>query len=62
VCLREAEEIIKAHEKTFYLPNGLPASWHEWRDLQARIIKPDQPEELVVAIKAREASLNPIKE
>jgi len=57
-CLREAEEIIKAREKTFYLLNGLPASWHEWRDLQATIIKPDQPDELVAAIMAREASLH----
>jgi len=57
-CLREAEEIIKAREKTFYLLNGLPATWREWRDLQATIIKPDQPDELVAAIKAHEASLN----
>ena len=40
-CLREAEEIIKASEKTFYLLNVLPATWREWGDLQATIIKPD---------------------
>ena len=28
-CLREAEEIIKARERTFYLLNGLPATWRE---------------------------------
>ena len=28
-CLREAEEEIKPREKTFYLLNGLPASWRE---------------------------------
>ena len=53
--LWEAEEIIKALEKTCYLLNGLLATWREWRDLQAIIIKPD---ELVVAIKVHEASLN----
>jgi len=37
-CLREAEEEIKPHEKTFYLLNGLRASWREWRDLQATIL------------------------
>jgi len=26
-CLREAEEEIKPRKKTFYLLNGLPASW-----------------------------------
>jgi len=57
-CLREVEEIIKGQENTFYLLNRLPATWREWRDLQATIIKPDQPDELVAAIKAREASLN----
>ena len=57
-CLREVEEIIKGREKTFYLLNGLLATWREWRDLQATIIKPNQPDELVAAIKAREASLN----
>jgi len=57
-CLREAEQVIKPEEKTFYLLNGLPATWCDWRDLQATIIKPDQPDELVAAIKAREASLN----
>jgi len=57
-CLHEVEEIIKARKKTFYLLNGLPASWREGRDLQATIIKPNQPDELVAAIKAREASLN----
>jgi len=57
-CLREAEQVIKPEEKTFYLLNGLPPSWREWRDLQASVIKPDNPEELVAAIKAREASLN----
>ena len=57
-CLREAEEEIKAREKTFYLLNGLPLSWREWRDLQATVIKPDQPEDLIAAIKARESTLN----
>ena len=57
-CLREAEEIIKVREKTFYLLNGLPSTWRERRDLQATIIKPDQPDELIAAIKAGEASLN----
>jgi len=57
-CLREAEQVIKPEEKMFYLLNGLPATWCEWRDLQVTIIKPDQPDELVAAIKAHEASLN----
>jgi len=57
-CLREAEEEIKPREKTFYLLNGLPVSWREWRDLQATILKPDQPEDLIVAIKARESTMN----
>ena len=57
-CLREAEEEIKPREKTFYLLNGLPASWREWRDLQATILKPDQPEDLIAAIKARESTMN----
>jgi len=29
-ALREADEEIKAREKTFYLLNGLPQSWREW--------------------------------
>jgi len=37
---------------------GCRATWCEWRDLQATIIKPDQRDELVAAIKACEASLN----
>jgi len=57
-CLREAEEEIKPREKTFYLLNGLPASWREWRDLQARILKKDQQEDLMAAIKARESIMN----
>jgi len=56
-CLREAEEIIKAQEKTVYVLNGLPATWRVWRDLQATIIKPDQPDELVGVVKPHEASL-----
>jgi len=32
-CLREAEQVIRLEEKTFYLLNGLPATWCEWRDL-----------------------------
>jgi len=58
VCLREAEEIIKAREKTFYLLNGLPDTWREWHYLQATMIKPDQPDKLVAAIKPNEARLN----
>ena len=61
-CLREAEGVVEPQEKTFYLLNGLPPSWREWRDLLATVIKPDQPNELVVAIKVREASLNRDKE
>ena len=57
-CLREAEEEIKPRQKTFYLLNGLPASWREWRDLQATILKPDQLEDLIAAIKARESAMN----
>jgi len=57
-CLREAEEEIKPHEKTFFLLNGLPASWRKWRDLQARILKKDQQEDLIAAIKARESTMN----
>jgi len=57
-CLREAEEEIKPYEKTFYLLNGLPASWREWRDLEARILKADQPDDLIAAIKARESTMN----
>ena len=61
-CLREAGGVVAPQEKTFYLLNGLPPSWRKWRDQMATIIKPDQPDELVVAIKAREASLNRDKE
>jgi len=61
-CLREAEEEIKPREKTFYRLNSLPASWREWRDLQATILKPDQLEDLIVAIKARESTMNRDKE
>jgi len=57
-CLREAEEEIKPREKTFYLLNCLPSSWREWHDLQATILKPDQPEDLIAAIKARESTMN----
>jgi len=56
--LREAEEEIKPREKTFYLLNGRPASWREWRDLQGTILIPDQPEDLIAAIKARESTMN----
>ena len=56
--LREAEQVIKQEEKTFYILHGLPPSWREWRELQVSIIEPQKPEELVTAIKAREASLN----
>ena len=31
-CLREAEEVVRPQEKTFYLLNGLPPSWRKWRD------------------------------
>ena len=57
-CLREAEEEIKPCEKTCYLLNGLQTSWREWRDLQATILKPDLPEDLIAAIKARESTMN----
>ena len=56
-CLREAGVEIMPPEKTFYLLHGLPSSWREWRDLQATIIKPDQPEDLIAAIKARESAM-----
>jgi len=48
---------ILACEKPFYLLKGLPQSWREWRDLQARIIQPDKPDDLIAAIKARESTL-----
>jgi len=57
-CLHNAEEEINPHEKTFYLLNSLPASWYRWRDLQSTILKPDQPEDLIAAIKARESTMN----
>jgi len=57
-CLREAEEEIKPREKTFYLLNGLPASWRAWRDHQATILKSDQTLDLITAIKARESTMN----
>jgi len=57
-ALREADEEIMAHEKTFYLLNGLPQSWREWQDLQATIIQPDKPDDLIAATKARESTLN----
>jgi len=57
-CLREAEEEIKPCEKTIYLLTGLPASWREWHDLQATILEPDQPEDFIAAIKARESTIN----
>jgi len=57
-CLHEAEEEIKPREKTFYLLNSQPASWCEWRGLQATILKPDQAEDLITAIKARESTMN----
>ena len=56
--LREANEEVKLCEKTFYLLNGLPPSWREWRDLQATIIQRNKPEDLIAAIKARESTLN----
>jgi len=57
-CLSEAEEEIKPHEKTFYRLNALPASWHEWRYLQATILKPAQQEDLIGAIRVRESTMN----
>ena len=54
----KAEEEIKPREETFYLLNGLLVSWCEWRDLQATILKLDQPEDLIAAIKARESMMN----
>jgi len=57
-CLREAGEIIKAREKTFYLLNRQPTTGREWCDLQVTIVKPDQLDEPVGAIKAHETSLN----
>ena len=57
-CLREAEQVIKREEKTFYLLHGLPPSWREWCELQASIIKSEKPDGLVMAIKASEPSLN----
>jgi len=56
-CLREAEEEIP-HEKTFYRLNALPASWHEWRYLQATILKPAQQEDLIAAVGLGEATMN----
>jgi len=38
--------------------HSLLPSWYERGDLQATVIKPDQPEELITAIKAREATIN----
>jgi len=57
-ALPEADEEIKAREKTFYLLNRLPQSWPEWRDLQATIIQPDKPDNLIAAINARKSTLN----
>ena len=57
-ALREADEEIKAHEKTFNLLNGVPQSWREWRDLQETIIQHDKPDDIIAAIKARESTLN----
>ena len=56
--LREADEEVKVGEKTFYLLNGLPPSWREWRDLQPTIIQPDKSKDRMAAIKARESTLN----
>ena len=56
--LHEAEEEIKPREKTFYLVNGLLALWRKWRDLQATILKLDQPEDLITAIKGGESTIN----
>jgi len=57
-CLRKAEEEIKPCEKKLYQLNELPASWGKWRNLQATIFKPDQPEDLIATIKARESTIN----
>jgi len=57
-CLHKAEAEIKPREKTFFLLNSLRASWGEWCDLQATILKPDQPEDLIAASKARESTMN----
>lgn len=56
------EGVIKAREKTYYILNRLPSSWREWCNQQATINKPDRPDKLVAAIKAREVSLNPEQE
>jgi len=56
--LGEAGEEINPRDKTIYLLNGLPASWREWRDLQATILNPDQPEDLIAAITVRESTMN----
>ena len=56
--LREAGEIFKAREKTFYLLNRRPTTWRKWCDLQVTIVKPDQLDEPLGAIKADETSLN----
>ena len=57
-CLREAEQVIKPGEQTFYILHGLPPSWPEWRELQASIIKPAKLDALATAIKPQEPSLN----
>ena len=56
-CLRESGKVVELEEKTFYLLHGLPPTWREWRDLQATVIKPEQPEVLIAAIKARESTI-----